>query len=320
MDTCIEKIRAIGADLLSRGTVEKVIGFADGSIPMAARPISLSSEKEMDKLVFNSVCGLNLANYVSKNSLSKKEGKIAVVAKGCDARNLVTHIVENQIARDQVYIIGVPCTGMVDKRKIASLFEDEITGFEENDGTMTITSASKTETVKKADVLRHNCLVCTHRNPPVYDVLVKDPVEEQVLDQPYADVDRIAAMDPDARWAYFEKLMENCIRCYACRNACPLCYCPTCFVDESGPQWVGKGQNETDVATFHFLRAFHCAGRCTDCGACVEACPMGINVRDFTRKLNKDALELFGWEAGLDLDKRPPLDVYSPNDPNDFIK
>jgi ferredoxin len=320
MDTCIEKIRAIGADLLSRGTVEKVIGFADGSIPMAARPISLSSEKEMDKLVFNSVCGLNLANYVSKNSLSKKEGKIAVVAKGCDARNLVTHIVENQIARDQVYIIGVPCTGMVDKRKIASLFEDEITGFEENDGTMTITSASKTETVKKADVLRHNCLVCTHRNPPVYDVLVKDPVEEQVLDQPYADVDRIAAMDPDARWAYFEKLMENCIRCYACRNACPLCYCPTCFVDESGPQWVGKGQNDTDVATFHFLRAFHCAGRCTDCGACVEACPMGINVRDFTRKLNRDALELFGWEAGLDLDKRPPLDVYSPNDPNDFIK
>lgn len=320
MDTCIEKIRTIGADLLSRGTVEKVIGFADGSIPMAARPVALTSDKDMDKLVFNSVCGLNLANYVSKNSLSKKEGKIAVVAKGCDARNLVTHIVENQIARDQVYIIGVPCTGMVDKRKIAALFEDEITGFEEDNDTLTITSASKTENVKKADVLRHNCRVCTHRNPPVYDVLAGDPVEEQTLDQPYEDVDRIAAMDPDARWAYFEKLTENCIRCYACRNACPLCYCPTCFVDESGPQWVGKGQNETDVATFHFLRAFHCAGRCTDCGACVEACPMGINVRDFTRKLNKDALELFGWEAGLDLDKRPPLDVYSPNDPNDFIK
>ena len=47
---------------------------------------------------------------------------------------------------------------------------------------------------------------------------------------------------------------------------------------------------------------------------------MGINVRDFTRKLNKDALELFGWEAGLDISKRPPLDAYSPDDPNDFIK
>ena len=320
MDTCIEKIRAIAADLLAGGTVEKVIGFTDGSIPMATRPVAVTSPKDVEKLVFNSVCGLNLANYVSKNSLSKKEGKIAVVAKGCDARNLVTHIVENQISRDQVYIIGVPCTGMVDKRKIAALFEDEITGFEETGDTLTITSSSKTETVNKADVLRHNCQVCTHRNPPVYDVMAADPVPEQTLEQPYADVDRIAAMDADARWAYFEELTQNCIRCYACRNACPLCYCPTCFVDESSPQWVGKGQDTTDVATFHFLRAFHCAGRCTDCGACVEACPMGINVRDFTRKLNKDALELFGWEAGLDLDKRPPLDVYSPNDPNDFIK
>ncbi len=320
MDTCIEKIRAIGADLLTKGDVEKVIGFASGSIPMVTRPVAFTSKKDMEKLVFNSVCGLNLANYVSKNTLSNKEGKIAVVAKGCDARNLVTHMVENRISRDQIYIIGVPCTGMVDKRKIAAMFEDEITRFEEDGDTLTITSALKTETVKKTEVLRHNCRMCTHRNPPVFDVMAAEPVAEQNLETPFSDVDRIAAMDPDARWAYFQDLTENCIRCYACRNACPLCYCPTCFVDESGPQWVGKGQNQTDVTTFHFLRAFHCAGRCTDCGACVEACPMGINVREFTRKLNKDALDLFGWEAGLDLEKRPPLDVYSPDDPNDFIK
>ncbi|MCF8114361.1 MAG: 4Fe-4S dicluster domain-containing protein [Desulfotignum sp.] len=320
MDTCIEKIRAIGADLLAKGEVEKIIGFSDGSIPMAARPVAVSSRDDMEKLVFNSTCGLNLANYVSKNSLSGKDAKIAVVAKGCDARNLVTHMVENQISRDQIYIIGVPCTGMVDKRKIASMFEDEITKFAQEDDTLIIESALKKLTVKKTDVLRHNCQVCTHPNPPVFDVMAAEPVAEQTLDQPFADVDNIAAMDPEARWAYFQELTQNCIRCYACRNACPLCYCPTCFVDESSPQWVGKGQNQTDVTTFHFLRAFHCAGRCTDCGACVEACPMGINVREFTRKLNKDALELFGWEAGLDLEKRPPLDVYSPDDPNDFIK
>jgi hypothetical protein len=47
---------------------------------------------------------------------------------------------------------------------------------------------------------------------------------------------------------------------------------------------------------------------------------MGINVRDFTRKLNKDTLDFFGWEAGLDVTKRPPLDTYNPEDPDDFIK
>ena len=87
---------------------------------------------------------------------------------------------------------------------------------------------------------------------------------------------------------HFEELIAPCIRCYACRNACPLCYCPTCFVDESRPQWVGKSHDRTDTRTFHFLRAYHCAGRCTDCGACERACPVGIKVRQFTKKLEKD--------------------------------
>jgi ferredoxin len=315
MDTCIKKIRALAADLLDKGDVERVIGFAKGTIPMASVPIAVGSKQETEKLVFNSTCGLNLANFARK-----LKGKTAIVAKGCDSRNIVTHIVENQIQRDQIVIIGVPCKGMVDKFKIAALFKDEITSFEEAGDTLTVSSGSETQTLNKQEYLRENCSLCTHRNPVLYDVLAAELVEEQVLDNPFPDVDRIEALDPESKWAHFENLTKNCIRCYACKNACPLCYCPTCFVDETGPQWVGKGQNKTDVDTFHFLRAFHCAGRCTDCGACVEACPMGINVRDFTRKLNKDALEMFGWEAGLDLTKRPPLDAYSPQDPNDFIK
>ena len=315
MDTCIKKIRELCADLLEKGEVEKVIGFAKGTIPIATCPIAIQKKQDVDKLVFNSTCGLNLANYASK-----EKGKIAIIAKGCDSRNIVTHIVENQIQRDQIYIIGVPCSGMVDKFKIAELFEDEIIEFVESDGTLTVSSPLKTQTLEKQDYLKGNCLYCTHKNPVLYDVLAKDSGEEQKLDNLFPDVDQIEALDVDAKWQHFEDLTKNCIRCYACRNACPLCYCPTCFVDESNPQWVGKGQDKTDVNTFHFLRAFHCAGRCTDCGACVEACPMGINVRDFTRKLNKDTLDFFGWEAGLDATKRPPLDTYNPEDPDDFIK
>jgi ferredoxin len=83
---------------------------------------------------------------------------------------------------------------------------------------------------------------------------------------------------------------------------------------------VGKSIDPTDTMTFHILRAYHCAGRCTDCGACERACPVGIPVRQFTKKLNKDAQELFSWETGLDLDQRPPLDVYRPDDYNAFIR
>ncbi len=315
MDTCINKIREISLELLEKKKVKKVIGFAEGTIPLSSTPVAVTTTQDVEKLVFNSTCSLNLANYIRN-----QKGKIAIIAKGCDSRNVVSHIVENQIKRENIYIIGVPCEGMIDKAKIESLFEDDIISFNEDGQTLNITSSLKEETLNKKDFLRDNCKLCMHKNPVVYDVLAGDLVEESKLDNPYPDVEKIENMDLDAKWEYFENLTKNCIRCYACRNACPICYCPTCFVDESGPQWVGKGQNKTDVNTFHFLRAFHCAGRCTDCGSCVEACPMDINVRDFTRKLNKDSLEMFGWEAGLDIDKRPPLDVFSPEDPDDFIK
>jgi len=315
MDTCVQKIREIAFQLLEKKEVEKVIGFSNGTIPMATSPITIASKQDTKKLVFNSTCGLNLANYIRQ-----QKGKIAVIAKGCDSRNIVTHIIENQVKRDQIYIIGVPCNGMIDKSKIKTRFEDEILKFDEDGETLTIESLSKKEKLNKKEYLKENCSLCQHRNPVIYDALAGDLIQEQILKIPYPDVEKIAALSADARWQYFQDLTKNCIRCYACRNACPLCYCPTCFVDESGPQWVGKGQDKTDINTFHFLRAFHCAGRCTDCGACAEACPMDINVRDFTRKLNKDAFDMFGWEAGLDQTKRPPLDAYSPDDPNDFIK
>jgi ferredoxin len=122
------------------------------------------------------------------------------------------------------------------------------------------------------------------------------------------------------RWQHFQQLLAPCIRCYACRNACPMCYCPTCFVDESTPQWLGKSIDPTDTQNFHFLRAYHLAGRCTDCGNCERACPVGIKMRLLTKKLEKDVAELYDYEAGLNLDDPPPLDTYRPDDPQEFIK
>jgi formate dehydrogenase subunit beta len=310
-----EKIREIAGRLLQSGAVEMVIGFRAGTVPMMNEPHFAKTPAEAQKLVWDSHCGINLANY-----LTDRKEKIGVVAKGCDSRNIVTHIIENKIKREQLVIIGVPCKGMVDKRKIAMKCPGEVTEVIETETGLTAKGNGFSQDFEKKDVLQHNCSLCIHRNPVIHDEMVAPPVEEQQGVDRYADVRSLEAMMPEQRWKYFDDLLAPCMRCYACRNACPLCYCPTCFVDEARPQWVGKSLDANDVRTFHFLRAYHCAGRCTDCGACERACPVGINMRAFTKKLEKDCLDLFGWEAGLNPEVRPPLDVYRPQDPNDFIK
>jgi len=312
----VEKIKETARKLFEEGNVDVFIGYKKGSVPMMNQPVLISNADQVDLLYWDSNCGLNLCNY-----LTGRTDRIGIVANGCNSRNIVTHITENQISRDQLYIVGIPCKGMIDHRAVQrAVKQREILSIEEQGDTFTVKGKDFEDTFNKSDYLQRNCSVCTHRNPVIFDEMVAPPVEEQIGVDAYKDVKEIEGMDPDKKWEFFTRIIENCIRCYACRNACPLCYCPTCFVDESKPQWVGKSSDPIDTMTFHILRAYHCAGRCTDCGACERACPVGIPVRQFTKKLNKDAKELFSWEAGLTLDQRPLLDVFRPDDYNDFIR
>jgi len=310
-----ESIREIAKRLLENCDVEMVIGFRKGTVPMMNEPHVIRNAKDAKDLVWDSNCGINLSNY-----LTDRKEKIGIFAKGCDSRNIVTHILENKIKREQLVIIGVPCRGMIDKGNITRMFNGEILEVQEVNDQIKIRGNGFDTQLAKADILQENCALCSHRNPVIYDELAAELVEEQAGIDRYEDVRNLEALSVEEKWAYFDDLLKECIRCYACKNACPLCYCPTCFVDESKPQWVGKSQDAIDIRTFHFLRAFHCAGRCTDCGACQRACPVGINMRVFTKKLEKDCLELFDWEAGMSLESRPPLDFYRPDDPDQFIK
>lgn len=312
----VEKIRETAKRLLREGKVDVFIGYSKGTVPMMNQPVLIRDPERADQLHWDSHCGLNLCNY-----LTKLQGRIGIVANGCNSRNIVTHIIENQIKREQLYIVGIPCKGMIDHRAVLRAVNGrEVLEVVETGSQFSVRGRDFDETFEKNDFLRSNCATCTHRNPVIYDELVAEPVEEQKDVEAYADVKKIEAMSSEDKWGFFTRMISHCIRCYACRNACPLCYCPTCFVDESRPQWVGKSIDPTDTMTFHLLRAYHCAGRCTDCGACERVCPVGIPVRQFTKKLNKDALTLFSWEAGLSLDQRPPLDVYRPDDYNEFIR
>jgi formate dehydrogenase subunit beta len=311
-----ERIQEAARRLLVEKQVDVVIGFRKGTVPFMNEPFLAKNVDQVRQLYWDGNCGMNLANY-----LPKRTDRIGIVAKGCDSRNIVVHLLEYQIKREQLYILGAPCRGMIDRRRIlASLEGKDPSSAEEKDGVIKVVGSDFEVKLDRQEYLQENCAICIHRNPVIFDELLAEPVPEQQDVDRYPDVRQVEAMSPEQRWVYFENLTKTCIRCYACRNACPLCFCPTCFVDESRPQWVGKSIDPTDTRTFHFLRAYHVAGRCTDCGSCERSCPVGIKMRQFTKKMEKDIKELYGYEAGVLPDQRPPLDTYRPDDPQQFIK
>ena len=314
MQPLTTEIRKIARELLRDNKVQVVIGFEPGSVPLRSRPCFVRKEEDVDRLVWDGFCENSVARYVAK----RKE-KMAVVAKGCDSRALVELIKENQITRDQVIIIGVPCRGMIDRSRVeAAVAPGRILEAEEKADLLILKGSGFEEALPRSDFLCDACLTCTHPNPVLADFLVGKPVAEETQD-PFADIEAFDALSSEERWAYLSEEMDKCIRCYACRNACPLCYCPECFVDATLPQWIGKSTDASDTMIFHLMRAYHLAGRCVACGACERACPVGVDIRKLNRKLLKDVKDLFGYEPGLSVDEASPLATFRPDDPEPFI-
>jgi len=309
-----ERIREEAARLLADGTVDVVMGFEQGSLPLRATPCFARDAADAGRLVWNAFCGNNLSRYIRRF-----DKRVGIVAKGCDTRSIVELIKENQVQRENLVIIGVPCDGMVDEGILQGLCEGrEILSVEEGDGVLVVTDAGRTMRIPRDECLHQGCRVCTQRNPVIHDILAGEPVQEQPGDT-YRDVAGFAAAPPGARWARITGEMDRCIRCYACRDACPLCYCANCFVDATMPQWVGKSVGGSDTLSFHLMRSLHLAGRCVECGACERACPMGVDIRTLHRKVSSDVAVLFGYKPGMSLSEPAPLSCFEPDDPEDFM-
>lgn len=312
-----QSLRETARELLTDGGVELIIGYERGTLPLRTTPCFVRGPEQVDRLVWNAACENNLTTYLHRGT-----GKVGIVAKGCDARSIVSKIVERQISREDVVVIGVPCRGVMDRRKIAARLDGrEVLEADVTVEQVVLRGVDFEEAVAVREVLCDGCAACRHKNPPLSDVLVGE-VDEEVAEKADADeaVQVLEAQTSDERWAYFTHEYSRCIRCYACRQACPSCYCEVCFVDQTQPSWFGKGDGPSDVMAFHLVRTYHLAGRCLDCGACARACPMGIDLRTLQRKLQKDVRERYGYEAGMNLDANPPLATFRQDDPQEFIK
>jgi ferredoxin len=102
------------------------------------------------------------------------------------------------------------------------------------------------------------------------------------------------------RWMYE---FQKCLKCYGCRDICPVCFCDECSLEH--PDLIGTGSIPPEVPIFHLVRAAHMGGRCIDCGLCEDACPVDIPLRLLYRKVNETVSDVFDYKTGTSVDQSP---------------
>jgi ferredoxin len=133
-------------------------------------------------------------------------------------------------------------------------------------------------------------------------------------------LDHLNALSATERWQFWKDQFSLCVKCYACRGVCPMCYCTQCTVDCNQPQWIRTGSDTSANFEWHVMRAMHLGGRCIGCGECGRACPAGIPIHLLTAQLNMDIQREFGSKAGFSAKSEYALNTFKPNDKEQFIK
>ena len=309
-----EMMKARAIELLQNGTVQRVVGWKAGDFVYDITPAVFETPEEIEKdFVYNDFCAANLSKYMI--AVSRKEGKTLVFLKPCDTYSFLQLLKEHRIIRENVYIIGVESYGKVDAAKLEALGITGITGIESVGADFKISTIYGDKTVRKWSVIAEKCANCKSKKHVVYDELMGDDGDVEETER-FADVEKLEAMTPEERFAFWQNELSRCIRCNACRNVCPACSCETCVFDNPKSGVANKGAaNSFEENLFHIIRAFHVAGRCTDCGECSRVCPQGIPLHLFNRKFIKDIDNFYGeYQAGADTESRGPLTNFTFDD------
>lgn len=303
------------SELLGNGTVDRVLGWRTGEFDYDVTPAVFGSADELENgFVWNSFCGANFSKYLIRET-GKSESKVLVFLKPCDTYSFNQLLTEHRFDREKVYAVGVPCDGMLDTGKIRDC-ADGIAAVRENDGKIEVeTLYDGTLTFERETLLPDRCVNCKSKKHVAYDELLGS--DGEVLDSArFDEVEKIEKMTPDERFAFWQGELSRCIRCNACRDVCPACTCEKCVFDNPNSGVENKAAaNSFEEKMFHIIRAFHVAGRCTDCGECSRVCPQHIPLHLLNRKFIKDIDNFYGeYQAGAEAGSRAPIVNYTTED------
>ena len=230
---------------------------------LQSEPAYFEKEEDFADFVYNGFCGANLSKYMIE--ASKLEGKTLVCLKPCDTYSFQELMKEHRVDRDKAYIIGVGCKGKLDIEKIKAMGIKgikSISGAEIEDEaeTLTIDTIYGEKSCAYTDAMLERCHVCKGKDHMVFDEIIGESKETKDADR-FAEVERIEAMSPEEKFAFFQKELSKCIRCNACRNVCPACSCRKCVFDSNKFDSAQKANVDSfEEKMFHIIRAFHVAG------------------------------------------------------------
>lgn len=304
------ELRQKAKELLTQQRVNVVIGYGlteSGSVGA----VFITNPDDCEKLVWNEHCITNLVVYLKRKEI-KALGKAAaaVVVKGCDSKALAVLEIEKQLDRDHVYVLGVPCNGVLKENLIHTTLEN----------------------IDPQIHFADKCAVCDVHQPLHCDYIVGTgevnaventtgkPSENIDAETRYAKLETILKMSPQERFVYWKKEFDRCFKCYACRQVCPMCYCEVCVADKNRPTRFDTSATPRGNFAWHTVRAFHLAGRCIGCGNCASACPAGIDLDLLNLSLAKAAESQFDFRAGFDRSVEPLIGSFSQEDDEQFIR
>jgi formate dehydrogenase subunit beta len=208
-----------------------------------------------------------LSEILSNLQKRLRGANFGIVARGCDTRALVEMAKRHQIAPDRLHLIGIACSA------------------EQAESCYCANPAPDIEAWPRAE-------------------LIGEPVPGA---PPNPLVAKYESMSREERWEFWRGQFVKCIKCYGCRNICPVCFCESCALED--PLWVEPGLLVPDFPMYHLIKAMHMTTRCIACRQCEIVCPANIPLTVLYDLIRGDVAELIGYIPGVDLDSDPPLSL-----------